>query len=81
MAEGSPVQGRGVTTRGLADLGDDKEGEVHAVHEQVRDGAAHIGLRALHVLVHQDLLQAGGDNIAYQQAIVPPHGLNALQDR
>lgn len=60
-------------------LGNHKQGEVHAVHQQVRDGAAHKGLGSCHILVNENLVQARADDIPHQQAVVSPHCFNALQ--
>lgn len=65
----------------IACLGDDEQGEVQAIHEQVGDGAPHKGLGALLVTLDQDHLQAGRHHVAHQQAVVAPHDLDALAPR
>ena len=59
-------------------LCDDKQRQVQPVHEQISDAVLDILLGTLHITVYEQLLQAGGDDILDQQAIVTPHCLNAL---
>lgn len=60
-------------------LGDHKQREVHAVHQQIRDGAAHKRLGSCHILVDENFVQACADDIPHQQTVISPHCLNALQ--
>ena len=59
-------------------LGDHQQGEVKAVHEQVSDAVLDILLGALHITLDEQLLQAGGDHILHQQAVVTPHCFDTL---
>ncbi len=68
-----------IMARRGAHLGDDEEGEVEAVHEEVGDSVAHVLLGALDILLDQDAVQAGRHHRTHQLAIVPPHRLDALR--
>ena len=47
-------------------LGDDKQREVQAVHEEISNAVLDILLGALHISANQQLLQAGRDHILHQ---------------
>lgn len=62
-------------------LCDDEKRQIHPVHQKISNYASDILLGAFLILLHQDLLEACGHHIPYQQAIVPPYSLDSLQSQ
>lgn len=60
-------------TDGRTDLGDDEEGDVHLVLQELRDDALAVGDGPRHVPLDEDLAQARVHHAPHQQAVVAPH--------